>query len=359
MLALTYTAHPHVDEEEDEDMCEYEYEYVEQEEGRSSWAHSCRVCWLSALDMQDTYKDRLHSLIRPDKNDIRISDYFLNDSIAEYSIATLRRFYETKENSDITVCAEDGSNPIKAHRDVLKIHSEYFRALCGEIWQQIPSNNVVCLDFPAHILELVMYYFYSGSTTGMFETGCLLPCLQLAHHLIMPALVLELSEGAGRCIDKENVSSLLSFSDALNLPFLKEKCVSFAVSNLTDIDHLEFYQELPCRVKVAIRGLQRSYLQCRSSYGNIFHSIRELIAMMGEAQEEEEEAYAKASQQLDEEMSNYETDVALSLVAVDSERMQRFQRVRSTLELQHQRLKERRKFYTQQKQALDILLKNY
>jgi hypothetical protein len=197
----------------------------------------------------------------------------------------------------------------------------------------------------------------------------LISCLTLSHQLMCPSLTGVLETLIASHLDTENVCSILNLAEVLDLKFLKEKSLILALKHLQNIQHLEYFHDLPAAAQTALCDLRSSYEQSKSLYGDTFHFIRELLSMIKDGIDEAEEIYQISKLRNLEEIENCDEKLrrrnildpfSESLVMeydYDTSIIEWRRRLESVeVNLRHQRaqLDLRQDFYQRQKRALDV-----
>jgi hypothetical protein len=337
----------------------------------SEWTFNMRKWWLKHLNENETINEDIHQLVK--SNQIAREDYFRNDHYSLFSKVSLRKYFGADELTDLIIEANgdrDGtsSRTFKGHAAILEAHTDFFTVCLRDCWSQSREGNIVSLDCNPDILLLLMRYFYFGELQSI-PPDSLISCLTLSHQLMSHALTKVLERMIASHIDTQNVCSILNLAEALNLPYLKEKCLITSIKNLQNIQHLEYFRDLSPTVQAALGELRRSYDQSKSLYGDTFHFIRELLSMIKDSIDEGEEAYhisklrnLEEIEKCDEKLRRinlvypFPTTLALEYPydqdIVDWRR--RLESVEINLQIQRDQLNQRKEFYEQQKRSLDV-----
>lgn len=341
----------------------------------SEWTFAMRKWWLKNLRGNAVINEEIHQFV--ETNEVARRDYFRNEDFSSFSKVSLRKYFGSDELTDIMIEANGGSDDtdtdcesriFKGHTAILEAHTDFFTVCVNECWSQSRQGNIVTLDCHPDTLLILMRYFYLGEFQSI-PPDSLISCIHLSHQLMSHTLTKVLERMIVPLIDPENVCSILSLAEALNLPYLKEKCLIVSLKNLQNIQHLEYFQDLPPTIQTALRELRRSYEQSKSLYGDTFHFMRELLSMIKDSIDEGEEAYhisnlrnleeiEKCDEKLRRRNLFYPFPADLNLeYSYDQDIVnwrKRLESVEISLQIQREQLDQRKEFYGQQKRSLDV-----
>ena len=324
-----------------------------------------RLQWKLLLENNTSQKFRQY--IQSDY--LNDSQYFLNDEYSKYSLLSLKRYFESNENSDITIITINGEK-CNAHLDILNAHTKFFSTCFQNSWSE-SENNTIHLDCDYLTLLSVLKYFYLGETNSI-PPDLLLPCITLSHQLDSISLTSILERLIVDYIDSDNVCSILALANTYNLHFLKERCLITAIHNLEKIKELEYFTYLSESTRKALENLTHSYNQSKSLYGDTFKYLKELLSMINDSIKESEEVYQTSYLRNSEEIQKCEGRLTYWGIHFDSTNLDinsytinprlreliewriRLYKVELTLQTQKIQIDQRREFYQKQKFSSDI-----
>lgn len=147
---------------------------------------------------------------------------------------SLTLLYLNEEYSDITLVVEGQRLP--AHKVILAVRSEYFRALFYGGMKESKQTEVVLNDAPIASFKALLKYVYSGhmSLSSMSE-DVILDTLGLAHLYGFEELETPISKTLRQLLSLKNVCAILDTARLYGLEQLAKVCHLFLDQNAIDI----------------------------------------------------------------------------------------------------------------------------
>jgi hypothetical protein len=214
---------------------------------------------------------------------------------------TLLQYLESKNMCDVNLVTNDGViHPV--HKVMLLIHSEYYRTLFAEEWWAAHQSTTVQVDCDNITLHAVLTYLYSGDISHIAQCGDAIECLRLGHMLLIGSLIEDLLPLVIDSVDEDNACSLMAFAETLGFQRLKERCAMFVIKRLSNIQHSQYFADLSPRIRQSLQVLRTSYVRCATVNGDLYHDVRELMAMIKDSLIEAEEALREGKARNEEEI---------------------------------------------------------
>jgi hypothetical protein len=209
---------------------------------------------------------------------------------AEDMKSTLATYYTNMRDSDLLITDLSESFSVAAHKDVLAAHSEYCRNLFSERWWGERDIPIMQIEFTnVNALQGVLRYFYSGNLETALESfSTLIDAVRIAHELQADSMINDLLPHLCASVNAESAYSLMAMAEVYRFDSLKHCCLICILKNLDDIDTNEFRSCFNGDVLEAIRSLRQSIIRYSAMNGNVYHNIKELVAMIRDAQNEAE-----------------------------------------------------------------------
>lgn len=156
---------------------------------------------------------------------------------------SLSLLYLNEEYSDITLVVEGQRLP--AHKVILAVRSEYFRALFYGGMKESKQTEVVLNDAPLASFKALLKYVYSGhmSLSSMTE-DVILDTLGLAHLYGFEELETPISKTLRQLLSLKNVCAILDTARLYGLEQLARVCHLFLDQNAIDVLKHETFVQL-------------------------------------------------------------------------------------------------------------------
>nr|XP_040227972.2 BTB/POZ domain-containing protein 9-like [Anopheles coluzzii]XP_049463613.1 BTB/POZ domain-containing protein 9-like [Anopheles coluzzii] len=144
--------------------------------------------------------------------------------------------------SDVTFVVEN--ERISAHRAILAVRCEYFRALLYGGLEESKQSEIT-LDVSSTAFKHLLRYIYTGSLELKdMEVDDILTLLGLVHQYGITAFVKAISDYLYGVLTVENVCTIADEARLLDLKDLMEKCYEFIDENTRSIMKLESFSKL-------------------------------------------------------------------------------------------------------------------
>lgn len=146
------------------------------------------------------------------------------------------RLFDNSLCSDVTLVVHDPDDPtgkptrIFAHRAILAVASEPFRALVAGHFSETSERVVEIRDVFSSAFRLLLRFVYTGEVVLDFAN--VISVLALADRFDLPDLKAFCSSYVRDNINKENVCDLLEASKFYNAEELAEQCTEFLLENV-------------------------------------------------------------------------------------------------------------------------------
>jgi hypothetical protein len=282
----------------------------------------------------------------------------------------LKTIFMKNDMVDAAICFADESPEILCHQCVLSANSEYFAAMLGENWSNSSSkkeNNSNDGDSKLNIrkfssdseskhVRLLLEYFYGVNIFAPKKSLTIVDAMDvysLAHYWSCSSALLNvITEYIYEIVTEEESLHVLTFADTYGLSRLKDKCFTLAIKGMTVTDNSqekEYDKVLAPDIQDCMTSLRKACILVHSKYNfEVDCSVREMVAILKEAIEEEEEIWNISCARNKEEISR-------SATSKDSDYISRLLSVQDTLNQRAQGISQRKEFVNKQIQYLQLL----
>ena len=288
----------------------------------------------------------------------------------------LNGFLSTSCMVDTVLCCPNNATEVKCHECVLIENSDYFKALLSHNWSSGDDKKATgdedgerslrklnCEAEAKHAVMLLNYFygenlFCSGGNLSLEDA---MEIYSLAHFWSCPTATLDVvTEYIYDHVDEANSLYALTFAETFSLQRLKDKCLTLAITGMSildDNDKNDDDQEggadigdvLSGEVQDCISVLRRacSFVKSKHNY-DMDCSVREMVAILKEALEEEEEVWKISTKRNLEDLNKVNPNC-------DEEYRSRLLSVQDILDKRGLAIAQRRQFVDKQIQQLNIM----
>jgi hypothetical protein len=280
----------------------------------------------------------------------------------------LKAVFMNHDMVDAAICCSDESPEILCHQCILTANCGYFEAILGENWSSSENNDSdsdgdtkldirkLSSDANSKHVRLLLEYFYGVNIFAPIRSLSVVDAMEiysLGHYWSCSSTLLDIiTEFIYRNVSEDESLHVLSFADTYELSRLKDKCFTMAIKGMTvsDSDKVSAYDEvLAPGVQDCIASLRKACRLVHSKHNyQVDCSVREMVAIMKEALEEEEEIWKISWARNNEEISRSEG-------SRDSDYISRLKSVQATLNQRAVAISQRKEFVNKQIQYLQFL----
>lgn len=290
-------------------------------------------------------------------------DHFVAQA-PQYPLRLLKHL-ESQYLCDVHLATQDQRVP--AHSALLAAQSDYFRAMFSR-WHC--DDNVVHVDSDETTLRYVLHYIYTGELHPSLDENHIITCFHLSQHFMIHSLNQALLHLIYNSITSANVCDFLDLAQLYDLRVLKERCLTVAIRNLSQIDSSDVFTSLPAKLRESLYTLRQSFQYLNHVASRNCPTVeytRELLGIMKETLRDEEDVYqdslalyqadlANCNQRIDAASRITHRDAYVNDMAMLMAWHERLDKVGRCLEAKRKQLDRQQAFYKQQKRALDIAL---
>uniref|UniRef100_A0A915E2Z0 BTB domain-containing protein n=1 Tax=Ditylenchus dipsaci TaxID=166011 RepID=A0A915E2Z0_9BILA len=141
-------------------------------------------------------------------------------------IDDISKLHDNNDMSDVVLIAEGERFP--AHKLLLSIRSNYFKAMFCTGLRESTEKGVTLMDTPAKPFSLLLQYVYTGQmqlqTADYQQT---LEVFALAHKYEFPVLQEQIVEHLQAILDVDNICGIYSSAELFSSQHLLDSCISF------------------------------------------------------------------------------------------------------------------------------------
>ncbi|XP_067684549.1 kelch-like protein 12 [Haliotis asinina] len=173
-----------------------------------------------------------------------------NKTISQKTLTGLSEFWKSRELCDVTISINGEELP--AHRLVLALNSDYFRAMFTAGFQESQSGLITMDNLKMDAVRRLVEYMYSGILTVTRDN---------VQDLLVSADILQMSDIKTICcgfiekeIDASNCLGILEFAESFACTELKVKCVQLVKLRFPVVSKTEEF--LALKTEALIRILQ-------------------------------------------------------------------------------------------------------
>ncbi|XP_014300756.1 TD and POZ domain-containing protein 2-like [Microplitis demolitor] len=155
---------------------------------------------------------------------------------------TFQRFLNKDTFTDVTLIVENQELP--AHKVILSAHSPYFYAMLTTNMKEAIENRITIENFSLDVITEMLEFFYTGKTKASNDVDVALKTIEVAEMY----QISELKEICESTLIKKmtinNVLSIASVADDLNVTRLRHKAINFMLANKKKVVNFSEFKDL-------------------------------------------------------------------------------------------------------------------